>query len=137
MKKDKVKKISLIAFIVFLSGMLFLTYFSGTIDAMLLPNVKTTEVIRVESNEEGNYYNQGNSFLVPVKAVSDFGGNATVYVVNWLDGNYYANAVNVTVLDTDGMYYEVDSSALNGGIRVVYNTSKPLTSGDRVYVVEE
>lgn len=137
MKKDKVKKISLVAFIVFLLGMLFLTYFSGTIDAMLIPNVKTTEVIRGVLTEEGFKYSQEDRFLVPIKAVSGFGSSGTVFVTSSYGGSYYVNEVSVQILGDDGMYYEVVSSGLNGGNHVVYSASKNISSGDRVFVVEE
>ena len=137
MKNDKIKRISLILGVVFLLGLLFLTYFSSTIDAMLLPNVKTTEVQRVDNSEEGHYYGRQDLFLVPVKAVSGFGSSGTVYVVNWVDGSYYANSVTVQIISSDGMYYQVESSGLYGGNRIIYSTSKSLENGDRVFVVEE
>lgn len=136
MKKDKIKKVSLILFVVFFLVLLFLTYFSSTIDAMLIPNVKTTEVMRASLSEEGMMYSQEDRFLIPVKAVNDFGDNATVYVVNWIDGDYYVGVADVQIINTDGMYYEVVSSDLHGGNQIIYSTSKSLQSGDRVYVVE-
>lgn len=136
MKKDKIKKVSLILFIVFFLVLLFLTYFSSTIDAMLIPNVKTTEVMRASLSEEGMMYSQEDRFLIPVKAVNDFGDNAAVYVVNWIDGDYYVGVADVQIINTDGMYYEVVSSDLHGGNQIIYSTSKSLQSGDRVYVVE-
>lgn len=137
MKKDKIKRASLIAGVLFLLVMLFLTYFSSTIDAMLVPNVKVTEVMRVESDSEHGMHGYSDRFLVPVKAVSGFGDFGTVYVINWIGDAYYASAVNVQILSSDGMYYEVEASGLNGGNRVIYSTSKNLESGDRVFVVEE
>lgn len=136
MKKDKIKKFSLIFGVVFFLLLLFLTYFSSTIDKMLIPNVKTTEVVRASLSEEGMMYSQEDRFLVPVKAVSDFGDNSTVYTVNWVDGDYYVGVADIQIIDTDGMYYEVTSSGLYGGNRIIYSTSKSLQSGDRVYVVE-
>lgn len=136
MKKDKIKRISLIAGVVFFLVILLLTYFSSTIDAMLIPNVKTTEVIRVESDKEHGMYGGEDRFLVPIKAVSGFGDGGTVFVINWVNGEYYVDEISVQILNDDGMYYEVNSSGLHGGNRIIYSTSKPLTSGDRVYVVE-
>ncbi|MBQ8795090.1 MAG: hypothetical protein IJZ54_01575 [Clostridia bacterium] len=136
MKKDKIKKFSLIFGVVFFLLLLFLTYFSSTIDKMLIPNVKTTEVVRASLSEEGMMYSQEDRFLVPVKAVSDFGDNSTVYTVNWVDGDYYVGVADIQIIDTDGMYYEVTSSGLYGGNQIIYSTSKSLQSGDRVYVVE-
>ncbi len=137
MKKDKIKRISLILGVVFFLVILLLTYFSSTIDAMLIPNVKTTEVMRGELSEEGYYYNQQDRFLIPVKAVSDFGDSSSVFVINWVNGDYYAEEVSVQILSSDEMYYEVNAPGLHGGNRIIYSTSKPLTSGDRVYVVED
>lgn len=138
MKKDRIKKISLIAGIVFFLVLLFLTYFSSTIDAMLVPNVKTTEVIRVEPESEHSMYGYEDRFLIPIKAVSGFGNGGTVYVVNfnWGDGSYFVSEVGIQIVNDDGMYYEVISSGLNGGNQIVYSTSKNLKNGDRVYVVE-
>lgn len=136
MKKDKIKKLSLVAGIVFFLVVLFLTYFSSTIDAMLIPNVKTTEVVRA-SLEEENVYNREDRFIIPIKAVSGFGDTGTVFVINWIDGAYYANEMTVQIIGSDGMYYEVFASGLHGGNRIIYSTSKSLTDGDRVYVVEE
>ncbi|MBR3988793.1 MAG: hypothetical protein IKK10_05760 [Clostridia bacterium] len=136
MKKDKVKKVSLILGVVFFLVILLLTYFSSTIDAMLIPNVKTTEVIRVESDSEHGVYGHEDRFLVPIKAVSGFGDSGTVFVINWINGEYYADEISVQIVNDDGMYYEVLSSGLHGGNRIIYSTSKALTSGDRVYVVE-
>lgn len=139
MKKDKIKKISLILGVVFFLVVLFLTYFSSTIDAMLIPNVKVTEVIRVDPESEGGIYSRQDKFLVPIKAVSGFGDFGTVFVVNSNlgDDKCYVNEVAIQILGDDGMYYEVTSSSLNGGNRVIYSTSKALESGDRVYIVEE
>ncbi len=136
MKKDKIKRISLIAGVVFFLVILFLTYFSSTIDAMLIPNVKTTEVMRVESDTEHGMYGYEDRFLVPIKAVSGFGDSGTVFVINWINGEYYADEISVQIVNDDGMYYEVISSELYGGNRIIYSTSKALTSGDRVYIVE-
>ncbi len=136
MKKDKIKRFSLIAGVVFLLIVLFLTYFSSTIDAMLIPNVKTTEVMRTSLSEENHGYNQEDRFLIPVKAVTGFGDSGTVFVINWIDGAYYADEITVQIVGTDGMYYEVLASGLHGGNRIIYSTSKSLKSGDRVYVVE-
>lgn len=139
MKKDKIKKISLILGVVFFLVLLFLTYFSSTIDAMLVPNVKVTEVIRIDPESEHGIYHHEDRFLVPIKAVSGFGDYGTVFVINSNlgDDKCYVNEVGIQILSDDGMYYEVTSSSLSGGSRVVYNTSKDLQSGDRVYVLEE
>lgn len=137
MKKNKMKKASLILGVLFLLTLLFLTYFSGTIDAMLLPNVKTTEVIRGVLTEEGFEYSQQDRFLVPIKAVRGFGDFGTVFVTNWVGSSYYVNEVSVQIIGDDGMYYEVVSSGLFGGNHVVYSASKSIENGDRVFVLEE
>ena len=139
MKKDKIKKFSLIFGVVFFLVLLFLTYFSSTIDAMLVPNVKVTEVIRIDPDSEHGIYHHEDRFLVPIKAVSGFGEFGTVFVVNSNlgDDKCYVNEVEIQILNDDGMYCEVTSSSLNGGSRVVYSTSKELKSGDRIYILEE
>lgn len=138
MKKDKLKKLSLIAGIVFFAVLAFLTYFSGTIDTMLLPKVKTTEVIRGTLVEEENPNPNDDKFLVPISAVSGYGNSGVVYVLSkdYSGNGHIVNEVNIQILGSDEMYYEVTSSNLYGGNQVVYRTSKSIADGDRVYLEE-
>ena len=61
MKKDKLKKYSIRFGITFLIVIAFLTYFSGTIDNMLLPQVKVSDVaygtINGEQSQDDRYLN--------------------------------------------------------------------------------
>lgn len=136
MKKDKLKKISLRVGIAFFLLLLFLTYFSSTIDTMLLPKVKTTEVIRGTLVKEENPNPNDDKFLIPISAVSDFGGSGSVYILNYTYEGYRVNEIGVKILRSDEMYYEVTSSELYGGNQVVYRTSKSIADGDRVYLEE-
>lgn len=122
----------------FFALLLFLTYFSGTIDTMLLPKVKTAEVIRGTLVEEEHSNPNDNRFLVPISAVTGFGNSGVVYVVsmNYDGTGHVVNEVNINILASDEMYYEVTSSELYGGNQVVYRTSKSISDGDRVYVEE-
>ena len=52
MKKDKLKKYALRFGIAFLIALALLTYFSTTIDNILLPQVKVTEVKEVVRKED-------------------------------------------------------------------------------------
>lgn len=138
MKNDKLKKWSLRIGVVFFALLLFLTYFSGTIDTMLLPKVKTAEVIRGTLVEQENPTPHDNRFLVPISSVTGFGDSGVVYVVslNYDGTGHVVNTVNVQILDSDEMYYEVTASDLYGGNQVVYRTSKAISDGDRVYLEE-
>lgn len=138
MKKDKLKKLSLCIGVVFFALLLFLTYFSSTIDTMLLPKVKTAEVIRGTLVEEEHANPNDDIFLVPISAVSGFGDSGVVYVLskNYDGSGHIVKVVSVYILDSDEMYYEVTSSELYGGNQVVYRTSKSISDGDRVYLEE-
>lgn len=135
MKNDKLKKICFRIGIAFFLALLFLTYFSSTIDTMLLPKVKTAEVIRGTLVEEENPNPNDDKFLVPISAVSGFGDSGTVYLLTNYDG-YRVNEVSVQILNSDGMYYEVASAGLYGGNQIVYSASKSISDGDRVCLEE-
>ncbi|MBQ2687504.1 MAG: hypothetical protein IJF52_02605 [Clostridia bacterium] len=134
MKTDKLKIISLRVGLIFFIILIFLTYFSSTIDNMLLPKVKTTEVIRGTLVKEENPNPNDNKFLIPISAVSGFGGS--VFVLNRVNDDYIVNEVNISILASDEMYYEVSSFELYGGNKIVYKTSKSISDGDRVYLEE-
>ena len=136
MKKDKLKTISLRVGILFFILLVLLTYFSSTIDNMLLPKVKTTEVIRGTLVKEENPNPNDDKFLIPISAVSGFGGGGSVYILNKSYEGYIVNAVEIQILGSNEMYYEVTSSELYGGNQVVYKASKSIADGDRVYPEE-
>lgn len=66
MKKDKLKKYSIRFGITFLIVIAFLTYFSGTIDNMLLPQVKVSDVAYGTINGEQS---RDDRYLIPLSAV--------------------------------------------------------------------
>ncbi len=135
MKKDKLKKYSIRFGIVLLIVIAFLTYFSTTIDNMLLPQVKVTEVAY------GTIYGEQNSddrYLIPISAVTVMGDTGLVFVTRTDENNKttVGEAV-VSITDSDDLYYEVTSDEMYGGMEVVYSTSKSISNGDRVYILEE
>lgn len=132
MKISKLKKIVIYVSVMFLSLVLLLIYFSGTIDTMLLPKVKTTEVIRGALDGELENPNE-DRFLVPLSAVNGFGDSGYVLIMSKYPEGYFVEAAEVTILSQDDMYCEVSSGSIFGGNRVVYSTSKPINGGDRVY----
>lgn len=132
MKAQKFKKIVLVVAVVFISAVILLAYFSDTIDNMLLPKVKSTEVIRGTLSGELENPNE-DRFLVPISAVSGFGYGSSVFKLNYYDDEYYVEEVDITILDSDEMYFEVTASELYGGNQVIYDASKDIKHGDRVH----
>ena len=47
------------------------------------------------------------------------------------------NEATVNLKNSDDLYYEVTSDEMYSGMKVVYSTSKSISNGDRVYIVEE
>ena len=137
MKKDKLKKYSVRFAIAFFMVIALLTYFSDTVDTMLLPKVKTTEVISGALDDSNNP--NENKYLIPLSAVSGFGDNACIYYLEKYNDNrdYKVHSENIEIINQDEMYCEVTANNLYGGMQIVYSTSKSISSGDRVYVEEE
>lgn len=135
-KKDKVKKLSVSFAIVFFLVLALLTYFSDTIDTMLLPKVKTTAVITGTLSEDTNP--NVTKYLIPLSAISGFGEGASVYVIQPYgnEKDTVIGEVSVNISTQDEMYAEVTSDALYGGTMVVYSSSKNIFNGDRVYIDE-
>ena len=136
MKKDKLKKYSVRFAIVFFLALALLTYFSDTIDTMLLPKVKTTAVITGTLSEDENP--NTTAYLIPLSAISGFGDGASVYVLSPFKNNkdYTVSQVSVNIATQDEMYAEVHSSTLYGGTMIVYDSTKEIFDGNRVYVEE-
>ncbi len=132
MSNHKIKKIILAVAVVFFATVILLTYLSDTIDNMLLPKVKSTEVIRGSLSGELENPDE-DRFLVPVSSVSGFGYGSSVFRLNYIGDEYYVEMVDVTILDSDEMYFEVTASDLYGGIQVVYDATKDIKNGDRVH----
>jgi len=134
MKKDKLKKYSIRFGIVFLIALALLTYFSSTIDNMLLPQVKLAEVSygTIDGEQSGD-----DRYLIPLSAVVSMGNTGTVFVAKTDENNETTvSEVTVDIKNSDDLYYEVTSDDIYSGMGVVYSTSKSIASGDRVHIAE-
>lgn len=121
--------------IIFFIVLALLTYFSRTIDNILLPQVKITEV--VYGTIDGDVFPE-DRFLVPISSVTAFGKEGSVFIADTLsDGNTYVTEMQVKICRSDNFYYEVTSKDLHSTMQVVWSVSKPIESGDRVYVGEQ
>lgn len=135
MKKDKLKKYSIRFGITFLIVIAFLTYFSGTIDNMLLPQVKVSDVAYGTINGEQS---RDDRYLIPLSAVDATGNTGTVFVAKTDENNKTTvSEVTVDIKNSDDLYYEVTSDSMYSGMEVVYSTSKNIANGDRVHIAEE
>lgn len=135
MKKDKLKKYSIRFGITFLIVIAFLTYFSSTIDNMLLPQVKVSDVAYGTINGEQS---QDDRYLIPISAVIAMGDTGSVFVTRTDENNKTTvSEATVNLKNSDDLYYEVTSDEMYSGMKVVYSTSKSISNGDRVYIVEE
>ena len=137
MKESKLKKYSIRAGIVFLIMLALLTYLSGTIDNMLLPKVKTSDVIvGTLSGESGG--DMKTKYLLPLSSVDSFGDSGIVFVIDpYNTDKTTVSEISVTIMGQDDLYYEVTSGNLFSDMAVVYKTSKSISDGDRVYIEEE
>lgn len=137
MKESKLKKYSIRAGIVFLITLALLTYLSGTIDNMLLPKVKTSDVIvGTLSGESGG--DMKTKYLLPLSSVDSFGDSGIVFVIDpYNTDKTTVSEISVTITGQDDLYYEVTSNSLFSDMAVVYKTSKSISDGDRVYIEEE
>lgn len=136
MKKNKLKKYCLKTGIVFFIILALLTFFSSTIDNMLLPKVKVTDV--QTGSLDKNYNGMETRYLVPVSSVVGFEGIRSVFVLFTDENNKSSvNEIKVNVIDSDDFYCEVTCENLFSNMQVVYSTSKDISDGDRVYVEEE
>jgi hypothetical protein len=135
MKNEKLKRYYMKIGIIFLIVLAMLTYISTTIDNMLLPQVKITEV-EVESLE--GLSSETTKYLIPVSSVIDSGDTATTFVVNTDEnGKSTVEEVLVEITGSDELYYEVTSDSIYSDTQVVYSTSKSISNGDRVYINED
>lgn len=131
MKQVKFKRIVIKSGIVFFIVILFLTYFSKTIDNLLLPKVKVSDVITGSLSEYPDTMH--THYLLPLSSVV----SEEVYVINTLkNGDVTVSCVSVNICDSDDLYYEVTSDSLFSDMQVVYKTSKDISDGDRVYIEE-
>lgn len=135
MKNEKLKKYSIRFGIAFLIALDFLTYFSSTIDNMLLPQVKVTQISYGTVDGEQS---RDDRYLIPISAVIAMGDTGSVFVTRTDENNKITvSEATVNIKNSDDLYYEVTSDEMYGGIEVVYSTSKSISNGDRVYIVEE
>lgn len=135
MKNEKLKKYSIRFGIAFLIIVAVLTYFSSTIDNILLPQVKVTEVTNSTIDSESS---NDDKYLIPLSAVTAMGNKGLLFVTKTDENNKTTvSEVTVNITGSDDLYYEVISDQMYDGIEVVYSTSKSISSGDRVYIVEE
>lgn len=135
MKKEKLKKYSIRFGVAFLIVLALLTYFSSTIYNVLLPQVKVAEV--TYGTIDGEQSND-DRYLIPLSAVTDMGDTGSVFVANTDEDNKTTVIeFTVNIEKSDDRYYEVTSDDMYGGMEVVYSTSKSISDGDRVHIVEE
>lgn len=135
MKKEKLKKYSIRFGVAFFIVLAFLTYFSSTIDNMLLPQVKVTQVSygTIDGNQSSD-----DRYLIPISAVIAMGDTGSVFVTRTDENNKTTvSEATVNIENSDDLYYEVTSDDIYGGIEVVYSTSKSISNGDRVHIAEE
>lgn len=136
MKENKLKKYSIRFGIAFFIILAVLTYFSSTIDNMLLPKVKVIDVkVGTLKEDDGGLETK---YLLPISSVVSSGDSGTVFVIkNNDDKKTTVEEITVSIKDSDDLYYEVTSENLFSKMQVVYSTSKSISNGDRVYVEEE
>lgn len=135
MKKEKLKKYSIRFGVAFFIVLAFLTYFSSTIDNMLLPQVKVTQISygTIDGNQSSD-----DRYLIPISAVIAMGDTGSVFVTRTDENNKTTvSEAIVNIENSDDLYYEVTSDDIYGGIKVVYSTSKSISNGDRVHIAEE
>ncbi len=135
MKKEKLKKYSIRFGVAFFIVLAFLTYFSSTIDNMLLPQVKVTQISygTIDGNQSSD-----DRYLIPISAVIAMGDTGSVFVTRTDENNKTTvGEATVNIENSDDLYYEVTSDDIYGGIEVVYSTSKSISNGDRVHIAEE
>lgn len=135
-KENRLKKYSLRFAIVFFIILAFLTYFSATIENMLLPQVKTADVIPGRIGEDDGSLT--TKYLLPISSVVADGKSGTVFVIeDDGDGKTTAREIQVDIKNSDSFYYEVTSTSLFSDMEVIYKTSKDVFDGDRVYIEGE
>ncbi len=138
MNKDKLKTWSVRAGVLFLIIVALLTYFSDTIDTMLLPKVKVTEVIADTLTGERDENPNNNHYIVPHSAISVIGNSGILYAVKQdTESKGYVYCVYVTIEAQDELYCQVTSGdTIFNGQYVIYSTSKEISHGSRVYIEE-
>lgn len=135
---SKLKKFILRFGIAFLIILALLTYFSDTIDNMLLPRVKTTMAEAGRINERIGTSDMKSHYLLPLSSVEVTYDTGTVYtVIKVENGDSIVQEITVDICDSNDWCCEVTSDLLSSDSYVVYETSKSIYQGCRVYVEEE
>ena len=135
MKKDKLKSVVLKFSIVFFIVIALLTYFSKTINNMLLPKVKVVSVQTGVIDDTAGSNDMKTHYLLPV---SSAGNKGIVFVINKTEnGDATVEEVSVDICNSDELYCEVTSDSLFGDSQVVYKTTKSIENGSSVYIEEE
>ena len=144
MKKDKLKSVVLKFSIVFFIVIALLTYFSKTINNMLLPKVKVVSVQTgviddtAGSNDMRRISGLQRQSLKAVSSVDGAGNTGIVFVINKTEnGDATVEEVSVDICNSDELYCEVTSDSLFGDSQVVYKTTKSIENGSSVYIEEE
>ena len=135
MKNEKLKKYTVRFGLAFLIIIALLTYFSSTIDNILLPQVKVTQISygTIDGKEALD-----DRYLVPISAVVNMGDTGSVFATKTDDnGKTFVSEITVNIKNSNGLYYEVSSINLYSDMNVVYSASKSISNGDRVYVLEK
>ena len=102
---------------------------------MLLPQVKVSDVTYGTINGEQS---RDDRYLIPLSAVIAMGDTGSVFVTKTDENNKTTvSEIIVNIKNSDDLYYEVTSADIYGGMEVVYSTSKSISNGDRVHIVEE
>ncbi|MBQ8001040.1 MAG: hypothetical protein IJ298_07580 [Ruminococcus sp.] len=138
MNKDKIKKWSVRAGIIFLAVVALLTYFSDSIDTMLLPKVKVTQVIADTLTGEKDPNPNATHYIVPLSAITIVGNSGILYAVKQeSDCKGYVYCVNAAIEAQDELYCQITSSdTIFNGQYIIYSTSKEIAQGSRVYIEE-
>jgi len=138
MKKDKLKSVVLKFSIVFFIVIALLTYFSKTINNMLLPKVKVVSVQTGVIDDTAGSNDMKTHYLLPVSSVDGAGNTGIVFVINKTEnGDATVEEVSVDICHSDELYCEVTSDSLFGDSQVVYKTTKSIENGSSVYIEEE
>lgn len=138
MKKDKLKSVVLKFSIVFFIVIALLTYFSKTINNMLLPKVKVVSVQTGVIDDTAGSNDMKTHYLLPVSSVDGAGNTGIVFVINKAEnGDATVEEVSVDICNSDELYCEVTSESLFGDSQVVYKTTKSIENGSSVYIEEE
>ena len=102
MKKDKLKSVVLKFSIVFFIVIALLTYFSKTINNMLLPKVKVFSVQTGVIDDTAGSNDMKTHYLLPVSSVDGAGNTGIVFVINKIEnGDATVEEVSVDICNSD------------------------------------